>query len=129
MSERDRYEGMQAWYESVASTWVLKSHPDLVRLLGRGAGLCLDLGCGTGLNFVAFAGTGRWPMGLDLAAAQLAVARTRSRSVVRADARCLPFANAVFDAVTAVWVSTDIDNFDVVLREAARVLHPRGTFL
>ncbi len=41
-----------------------------------------------------------------------------------ADAGVLPFADASFDTVMVMWISTDVDDFGQVLREAARVLRP-----
>ncbi|MEJ3658612.1 methyltransferase domain-containing protein [Actinomycetes bacterium KLBMP 9759] len=46
--------------------------------------------------------------------------------ILRADASALPFADDVFHTVTIMWVSTDVDDFGAVLKEAARVLHPSG---
>lgn len=102
-----------------------------MRLLGPGEGLCLDLGCGPGQDLAAIAVTGRRPVGLELSADQLRVAR---RSVphgwfVQGDAEQLPYGDSVFDTVVALWVSTDIDDFARTLREVARVLRPGGRFV
>jgi SAM-dependent methyltransferase len=98
----------------------------VLELLGRGEGLCLDLGCGTGLYFDALAATGRTVVGLDHSADQLQIARHRSARLVRANAATLPFADATFPTVAALWVSTDVDDFAAVMAEAARVLAAGG---
>lgn len=38
----------------------------------------------------------------------------------------MPFAGSVFTAVAVMWISTDVDDFGAVVREAARVLRPGG---
>lgn len=100
--------------------------PEVLDLLGPGDGLCLDLGCGTGLYFEALAGAGRTIVGLDRSADQLRIAQGRSRHLVQADAAALPFADGTFPAVVTLWVSTDVDDFAAVLAESARVLQPGG---
>src|SRR2546426_12717121 len=58
-----------------------------------GDGLCLDLGCGSGLYFDVLAATGRTVVGLDRSADQLRIAQGRSRQVVQGVAAALPFAD------------------------------------
>ena len=48
---------------------------------------------------------------------------------MRADAHQLPFAAASFDAVVAAFIHTDVDDWNLVLRESARVLRPSGRFV
>ncbi|MGW4797290.1 class I SAM-dependent methyltransferase, partial [Nonomuraea sp. NPDC004297] len=77
--------------------------------------------------FESIRSTGRDVIGLDYSTDQLRVARNRNAELLfRADAAALPFADASFSTVTALWVSTDVDDFAAVLREAARVLVPGG---
>jgi SAM-dependent methyltransferase len=130
-----RYDGLADWYDGYAAPGARASAAVLVDLLGLLAGrspgalggrLCLDLGCGTGLNAAAIRATGRIVAGLDASADQLRYARHRSAAVLRADAAALPFADATFGTVTALWMSTDVDDFAAVLAEAARVLVPGG---
>jgi SAM-dependent methyltransferase len=124
-----RYDGHAQWYDQWRAAYIADNAADIARLLGPGDGLCLDLGCGTGLLFPALAGTGRDVIGLDMSADQLRFARRRSRQVIRADGSVLPFASAVFATVVASWISTDVNDFGAVLAEATRVLRPGGTFL
>jgi SAM-dependent methyltransferase len=123
---RSRYDGYAEWYDGWNQPNVERNAPDVRELLGPGDGLCLDLGCGGGLYFDVLAATGRTVVGLDRSADQLRIARGRSRQIVRGDAAALPFADGTFPAVATLWISTDVDDFAVVLAEASRVLVPGG---
>ena len=123
---RSRYDGYADWYDNWNGPNAERNAPDVLELLGPGDGLCLDLGCGGGLYFGVLAATGRTVVGLDRSADQLRVARGRSRLIVQGDAAALPFADGTFPTVTAMWISTDVDDFAAVLAEAARVLTPGG---
>lgn len=121
-----RYDGHADWYDAWNRPHAERNAPDVQELLGRGDGLCLDLGCGSGLYFDILNGTGRTVVGVDRSADQLRIARGRSRQVVQADAAALPLRDGTFAAVAALWISTDVDDFTAVLAEAARVLAPGG---
>jgi SAM-dependent methyltransferase len=123
---RSRYDGYAEWYDSWNKPNAERNAPDILELLGPGDGLCLDLGCGSGLYFDVLAATGRTVVGLDRSADQLRIARDRSRQIVRGDAAALPFADGTFPAVATMWLSTDVDDFAVILAEASRVLVPGG---
>lgn len=123
---RPRYDGHAEWYDNWNKPHAERNASDVLDLLGPGAGLCLDLGCGGGLYFDVLAATGRTVVGLDRSADQLRIAHSRSRQVVLGDAAALPFADGSFPAVAALWISTDVDDFAAVLREVARVLAPGG---
>jgi len=125
---RARYDGYADWYEEWNRPHAERNAAEILDLIGAGEGLCLDLGCGGGLYFDVLAATGRTVVGLDRSADQLRIARGRHGRVVQADAAVLPFADGVFPAVAAMWISTDVDDFTAVLREAARVLIPGGLF-
>lgn len=130
-----RYDGIAEWYaQQIPDS--RDRHDTIVRLLGPGAGLCLDLGCGPGQDLAAIAATGRRPVGMDLSSDQLRIARraapsTGSRNpwLVQGDAEHLPYADGVFATVAALWVSTDIDDFGRTVQEVARVLRPGGRFV
>jgi SAM-dependent methyltransferase len=123
---RSRYDGHADWYDSWNRPSAERNGSDAAELLGPGNGLCLDLGCGSGLYFGVLAATGRTVVGLDRSADQLRIARGRARQVIQADAAALPFPDAAFPTVVAMFISTDVDNFTAVLAEAARVLIPGG---
>lgn len=48
--------------------------------------------------------------------------------VVRADAKCLPFPDATFDLVLALYVLHHVMGYRAALREVARVTRPGGRF-
>ncbi|MDH2427923.1 class I SAM-dependent methyltransferase [Sphaerisporangium sp. TRM90804] len=125
-----RYEGHAEWYDDYIGTSAADNVDAIVQLLGPGKGLCLDVGCGTGLYLDALRSTGRTVVGLDRAADQLRLARRRDRApLLQGDATTLPFAAGTFGTVAALWVSTDVGDFAGLLREAARVLLPGGSLL
>ena len=84
------------WYESFAASELFaEARTAAVRLLGRGPGRCLDLGCGTGTGNPAAAGgrlvgDRRRCLGRP-ARRRRARGRTAGRALVRADAHRLPF--------------------------------------
>lgn len=124
-----RYDGYAEWYDNWNKPHAERNAAEIRDLLGPGTGLCLDLGCGGGLYFEVLRATGRTPVGLDLSADQLRIARGRSRRIVQGDAAALPFADGTFPAVVTLWISTDVEDFAAVLREVARVLAPGGVVL
>jgi SAM-dependent methyltransferase len=124
-----RYDGIAEWYDRYNAANAELNAVELAALLGPGEGLCLDLGCGTGQYLDAIRGTGRIPIGLDFSAGQLRVAARRDDPLVQADAAAIPFAEDTFPTVVIMWISTDVDDFGAVLREAARVLRPGGRLL
>jgi len=132
-----RYDGLADWYDALVgdevSDWTRRAGELLVELVGRGPGRCLDLGCGTGVYVPLLVERGWTVVGVDLSADQLRVARERvgrvAEALVEADAAALPFDDGSFDAVAAVLVHTDIDDYDGALREAARVLRAGGRFV
>ena len=123
---RSRYDGHADWYDDWNKPNAERNSSEVLKLLGPGDGLCLDLGCGSGLYFDVLASSGRTVVGLDRSADQLRIARGRSRQIVQGDAAALPFADCTFSTVTAMWISTDVDDFTAVLAEATRVLTPGG---
>jgi SAM-dependent methyltransferase len=121
-----RYNGIAEWYDAYNARSAELNAAELAALLGRGSGLCLDLGCGTGQYFEAIRATGRTPVGLDYSADQLRLAAPRHDKLVQADAAALPFADNTFPTVAIMWLSTDVDDFGAVVKEASRVLQPNG---
>jgi SAM-dependent methyltransferase len=123
---RVRYDGLADWYDELQREPVAAVADAVPSFLGPGDGLCLDLGCGTGLYLDAIESTGRVPVGIDLSRDQLRVARQRHGRLVCADAGVLPMRSSSVAAVTAFWISTDVDDLAHVLREVFRVLAPGG---
>jgi SAM-dependent methyltransferase len=123
-----RYDGLADWYDAQLESaphrdQVLRTH------LPAGAGPGLDIGCGTGRNLPVIAELGWTPIGLELSADQLRLARGRGDYLIQGDAQRLPFQRGSFSMAVSTWTSTDVERFDWMLAEAARVLRPGGTFL
>lgn len=123
-----RYDGLADWYEGLAAPSADFSREALVDLLGRSDGLCLDLGCGTGLYADILRSSGRQVIGVDISQDQLRLAAVRE-PVAAADVSWLPIRDASVDDVTAIWVHGDLDDLPSALAEVARVLRPGGRFL
>jgi len=121
-----RYDGQADWYDAYNAPGAAALHPCLQRLLGPGQGLCLDLGCGTGHYLQAIRAAGWTPVGVDVSADQLRLARSRGSHLIQADAVALPFANRAFSAAAVLWLSTDVDDFSLVLTEVVRVVERAG---
>lgn len=65
--------------------------------------------------------------GVEVDARPVAMAQARGYDVRQGDAtRGIPFPDASFDLVTALDVIEHVDKDEAILREAARVLRPRG---
>jgi SAM-dependent methyltransferase len=127
------YDEIADWYENQFLATTRSGDPigvsrSLDALLGRGDGLCLELGCGTGIHAAQLRELGRQPVGVDLSAAMLGYARGRLPAA-RADATRLPVRDGAVGAVVAIMVHTDMPDYPAVLREIARVLRPGGVFV
>jgi SAM-dependent methyltransferase len=128
---RAHYDGLADDYAAFVdeqSPYYQVAADALRRLLGPGAGRCLDLGCGGG-HFTALAADLGWQVtGIELSRDQLRHARARLPDVelVQADAASLPFPAASFDATFSTFTHTDFDDFAAAVREARRVLRPGG---
>ena len=129
MNNVPRYDGLAEWYEEFRPALGDQELEALERLLGRGNGHCLDLGCGTGLPTAAVAELGWSVVGVDVSSDLLGVARRRGLEVLEASAEALPFDDASFDAAISIWTHTDIDDFPAAVAEVARVLRPGAPFV
>jgi SAM-dependent methyltransferase len=130
---RAPYDEIADWYEHdfLPATDVddrIGVRQSLDALLGRGAGPCLEVGCGTGAYAAQIRGLGWTPLGVDLSAGMLAYARKRLPAA-QGDAAALPVRDGSLEAAVAVMVHTDMPDYPAVLREVARVLRPGGTFV
>ncbi|MCU1673541.1 MAG: Methyltransferase type 11 [Frankiales bacterium] len=126
-----RYDAHADWYEryqqGAASGHTKRTAEALSAALGPGAGICLDVGCGTGVHAPRLRSLGWQVVGVDLSHAQLRHAVGRLPVAV-ADAAALPVRTASVDAISASLIHTDVDDWAAVVQEAARVLHPGGSF-
>ena len=125
-----RYDGIANWYDT---EFLGETHDPgreaALRLLGRGAGALLDLGCGTGAHTVVFRDAGWAVTGVDASHDMLRRARDRGLNVVEADVASLPFDDKSFDAAVSLWTHTDVDDLAAAVAEAARVLRPNAPFV
>ncbi len=116
--------------------WYLGLHDQVRRALARcrglvsGPGRVLDAGCGTGKVLELLADVK--PVGLDLSATALSLARERGDfPLVRASAVTLPFADAAFDVALSLDVLANVPPCDVpaAFAELYRVLAPGGALI
>jgi len=126
--------GARWWQETCTAGADVEYEEQILPLVARhltGARRVLDVGCGEGQVARRLAAEGTWVVGMEPAAAQVTVARTRAGGPVygRAVADALPFPDASFDAVVICLALEHVDDFARALTEAARVLEPGGTFL
>jgi SAM-dependent methyltransferase len=129
-----RYDGLAEEYAAfmdVDSPYHRVAVDALRRLLGRGAGRCLDVGCGGGHFIPVVLELGWDVVGADVSADQLRVARERLPGIelVEADAGALPFEDESFDAAYSTFTHTDLDDFAAATGEVRRVLRPGGRFV
>lgn len=127
------YDQIADWYEeeflaAQSGQDPLGSRRALRVLLGAGSGLCLEIGCGTGVHAAQVRELGRTPVGVDLSAGMLRHAEGRL-PIARADARRLPVRDSCVPAVIAVMTHTDMPEYPTVLREVARALTAGGVFV
>jgi SAM-dependent methyltransferase len=108
------------WFDRHRAAYV--SELLAVRALLPWKGRGLEIGVGTG----RFAGPLGVACGVDPALEVLDHARARGTAVVRAVAEALPFRDASFDHALVVTTLCFVADPRAMLREAARVLRPRG---
>jgi predicted TPR repeat methyltransferase len=93
-----RSSGLHSWYEHEFLARQADGDPlgirgALAALLGTGRGVCLEIGCGTGVYAAQVRKLGWTPTGMDLSSGMLHHARSRL-PVARADAGRLPVPTA-----------------------------------
>jgi SAM-dependent methyltransferase len=132
MTGRAGYDAHADWYDAYvtgdARRHTARTTAALCATVGPGAGVCLDIGCGTGVHAAGLRSIGWDVVGVDLSLGQLRHARRRLPVAV-ADAARLPVATSSVDVAVAVLVHTDVPDWSAAVREAARVLRPGGRFV
>ena len=88
--------------------------------------IVLDLAAGTAVSTVELARSGAWCVAADFSLGMLRAGAERTVPKVAADALALPFADAVFDAVTIAFGLRNVHDTDRALAELARVTKPGG---
>src|SRR4051812_10036955 len=114
-----RTAGRDVWFEPVLL-------PALLELLPPPGRRALELGCGEGRVARALAEHGYRVLGVDTSAG--AVAAAEGVEAIVADAADLPFEDGAFDLVYAFMSLLNVDELDLAVAEAARVLEPGGAF-
>jgi SAM-dependent methyltransferase len=129
------YDEIADWYEyeflgtqDARASDPLEIDQCLRELLGPGGGVCLEIGCGTGVHAVTVRELGWTPVGVDVSAGMLRHASGRL-AAARADAKRLPFRDESLSAVISVMAHTDMPGYPAVVTEAARVLRPGGVLV
>ena len=127
---RASYDAIADWYEQQfldgQTGDPLGVGHALSGLLGEGSGICLEIGCGTGVHAAGVRELGWTPIGVDLSGGMLRYARDRL-PVAQADAERLPIRDASVPAAIAVMVHTDMPGYPAVLREVSRCSGPVGS--
>ena len=126
-----RYDGHTDWYDEVFSAFASGEDAVYVRqALGPGdGGVCLDVACGTGLRAHAVRDAGWSPVGFDISADQLRLARHRLGGVARADACFLPVRDESVTVALGAYFHTDVEDFASVVADIAHCLRPGGRFV
>ena len=110
--------------------WVAKELH--ARFAGRALRI-LDIGCGGGFLSNYLAAQGHTVIGIDLAADALKVAHLHDASgraeYVEGDAYRLPFPNDSFDVVCSMDFLEHVEEPELAIREAARLVAPDGLFI
>jgi ubiquinone/menaquinone biosynthesis C-methylase UbiE len=127
------YDDIADWYEhefhgGIPEHDALGIRAALEGLLGKGAGPCLDLGCGTGACADRLRELGWSPFGIDRSAGMLEYAKGRLPSVL-SSAEQLPLSSRSLTCVASVMVHTDMPQYPRILKEVARVLMPGGVLV
>jgi ubiquinone/menaquinone biosynthesis C-methylase UbiE len=129
MSSRAAYDLWAEGYPPVAHNALMHTEQALVAgiILALTPVRALDVGTGSGryLPILTAAGAST-VVGLDFSPAMLSRVSARGSSRVRADARRLPFADAIFDLVNASLVAGDVQDLDDWTDGLARVLTAGG---
>ncbi|MDY3127393.1 MAG: demethylmenaquinone methyltransferase [Corynebacterium sp.] len=86
----------------------------------------LDLAAGTAVSTEELSKSGAWCVACDFSRGMLAAGRDRDVPKVAGDGMRLPFADSSFDAVTISYGLRNIHDFELGLRELARVTKPGG---
>lgn len=128
----------ERYYDEFAASYEAQRHRGYHRLLDELEvelverychGRVLEAGCGTGLILSRIAERFDAPLGIDLSAGMLALARKRALRVSQASVDALPFRSDSFDAVVSFKVLAHVPDIGRTVSELARVTRPGGTLV
>ena len=119
---------------NVDRLWWRRAARSFSSILSRGNIRVLDLCCGTGDMTFALFRQARMSqvriLGVDFSHSMLRLAQNKSRGIalcwIEADALTLPFADGMFDLITAAFGFRNLADYDAGLREIVRLLKPGG---
>jgi demethylmenaquinone methyltransferase/2-methoxy-6-polyprenyl-1,4-benzoquinol methylase len=121
---------------NIDKRWRRKVRERISAILGDPTAAVLDVACGTGdLTIEMATGANARVIGTDFCHPMLTIAakKTAERkfniAYLEADALCLPFATARFDAVTIAFGLRNLASVENGLAELHRVLKPGGTLI
>ena len=116
-------EQYDAWFDRHRESYLaeLAAVGELIPVGGKG----VEIGVGTG----RFAGPLGIPVGVEPSPRMAELARRHGLLVFEATAEALPFSDGEFDFVLMVTVICFLDDVELALREAHRVLRPEGALV
>lgn len=126
-----RLESWAKWYSKVAPVKGKRICTVLLNYKGKNAKL-LDFGCGTGMALASMSQTFSSVVGVDIADKEVNAAKEILRKIkshgkiLKYNGKKLPFPNNYFDIVTSIEVIEHVENQNLYLKEAKRVLKPNG---
>ncbi len=126
-------------WEAIVNTRDTEKEARFVEDVTPKKGVTLDLCCGTGRHSIALCRKSRNVIGMDLSKNLLAIAKVRTKEaranlpLVRADMRCFPFRDDVFNTIINMFTSfgylpSEIEE-SKSLSEVNRTLRKNGRFL
>lgn len=129
--------GVAAWYEEHLKgddTYHAKViAPNLMRILNPKQGMkVLDIGCGEGYFTRLIDASGAYVEGADIAKELIAKAKATSPDITYHAASAEHMStiqDTYFDAITCVLALQNMEKLDVVIKECARIVKPRGRAL
>ena len=130
---------MKTDWEAIVNARDTRREADFIEDVVAGAGLVLDLCCGTARHSIALSESGWKIVGMDLSRNLLTIARSRMKRsgiefpLVRADMCFFPFRDHVFDVVLSMFTSFGYlpseSEDSLSLLEINRTLRSKGVFL
>lgn len=131
MTHQAPYDEHADWYATYlkceARDHTARTADALRDVLRAGKGLCVDMGCGTGIHGDVIRSLGWTPVGVDVSIGQLRHALAQM-PVVLADATHLPLRSGSVDATAATLIHTDVADWAGTVAEVARILRGGGRF-